>query len=544
MKPNDNTEANLDAIKTILNGLHQSDQNVYEEEQLNFIEKILDNQIIKDLIKVHEKLLSTKEHTTKKNCIELCKEILRCLEENASDEKCTELAKIIKSPYFRCLIEAHDNIVYETYKVLPMLPPEETSQKSLDGGGPPIRVVGLSVNPKKPLGITLAKHPDNCIYIQRILLGTMVEKQGLLNVGDVLQEINGAKVGEDPLEVQKQLNSADGDLTLKVIPAFKDSRGICQVHLRCHFDYNPSKDSLFPKSEIGLAFQCGDILEVKDQSEPDWWQATHYNDNTNTGLVPSLQFEHRRKASSTKKVDEHKSGGAFKKKKKFIYRTSENKILDFLDTKLYEEVTRMPPMERKVIVLIGAQGIGRRTLKNRLIASYPDRYADVTRDTSRSPREGEVSGRGYIFRQPEEMKADVLSGKYLEWGENGGVYYGTRLNEIRDIINSGKTCVIDTDPSALKLLHTAEFMPLIVFIDAPKLEVLMKNNQKGGDHKPPSAGEMKEIIRESSSISENYHHYFDMRITNDDFDKTYDTLREHIEISSSESQWVPVHWVY
>lgn len=58
-----------------------------------------------------------------------------------------------------------------------------------------------------------------------------------------------------------------------------------------------------------------------------------------------------------------------------------------------------------------------------------------------------MSGRGYIFRQPEEMKADVLSGKYLEWGENGGVYYGTRLNEIRDIINSGKTCVIDTDPS-------------------------------------------------------------------------------------------------
>lgn len=36
-----------------------------------------------------------------------------------------------------------------------MLPPEETSQKSLDGGGPPIRVVGLSVNPKKPLVLSV-----------------------------------------------------------------------------------------------------------------------------------------------------------------------------------------------------------------------------------------------------------------------------------------------------------------------------------------------------------------------------------------------------
>lgn len=41
---------------------------------------------------------------------------------------------------------------------------------------------------------------------------------------------------------------------------------------------------------------------------------------------------------------------------------------------IYEEVARMPPFRRKTLVLIGAQGVGRRSLKNKLILWDPDRY--------------------------------------------------------------------------------------------------------------------------------------------------------------------------
>lgn len=34
----------------------------------------------------------------------------------------------------------------------------------------------------------------------------------------------------------------------------------------------------------------------------------------------------------------------------------------------------MPPFQRKTLVLIGAQGVGRRSLKNRLILLNPLRY--------------------------------------------------------------------------------------------------------------------------------------------------------------------------
>ena len=34
---------------------------------------------------------------------------------------------------------------------------------------------------------------------------------------------------------------------------------------------------------------------------------------------------------------------------------------------IYEEVAKVPPFKRKTLVLIGAQGVGRRRLKNKLL---------------------------------------------------------------------------------------------------------------------------------------------------------------------------------
>lgn len=44
---------------------------------------------------------------------------------------------------------------------------------------------------------------------------------------------------------------------------------------------------------------------------------------------------------------------------------------------LYEEVTRMPPFKRKTLVLVGTQGVGRRTLKNRLMNSDVKKFGGV-----------------------------------------------------------------------------------------------------------------------------------------------------------------------
>ena len=43
----------------------------------------------------------------------------------------------------------------------------------------------------------------------------------------------------------------------------------------------------------------------------------------------------------------------------------------------YEEVHRMPPFTRRLLVLVGAGGVGRRTLKNMLVTRFPKRFGST-----------------------------------------------------------------------------------------------------------------------------------------------------------------------
>lgn len=82
-------------------------------------------------------------------------------------------------------------------------------------------------------------------------------------------------------------------------------------------------------------------------------------------------------------------------------------------------------------------------------------------------RENEENGRGYYFEVRQAMEADIRKGEYLEWGEYNGNLYGTKLSTIRQVIQSGKMCIIDCSPKALKLLSNQEFMPYVVFVKCP-----------------------------------------------------------------------------
>lgn len=42
--------------------------------------------------------------------------------------------------------------------------------------------------------------------------------------------------------------------------------------MKCHFDYDPSHDNLIPCKEAGLSFSSGDILQIFNQEDLNWWQ--------------------------------------------------------------------------------------------------------------------------------------------------------------------------------------------------------------------------------------------------------------------------------
>lgn len=47
---------------------------------------------------------------------------------------------------------------------------------------------------------------------------------------------------------------------------------VVQVFLRAHFDYDPAKDTMIPCQDAGLSFKNGDVLQIVEQDDPNWWQ--------------------------------------------------------------------------------------------------------------------------------------------------------------------------------------------------------------------------------------------------------------------------------
>lgn len=143
------------------------------------------------------------------------------------------------------------------------------------------------------------------------------------------------------------------------------------------------------------------------------------------------------------------------------------------ELQIYEEVACMPPFQRKTLVLIGAQGVGRRSLKNRLVVLHPTRFGTTvpreyinvetsplthifvcificlslnSSDTSRRPRDDERDGQSYRFVTRLEMEMDIRAGRYLEHGEYDGNLYGTKIDSIHEVVNNGRTCILDVNP--------------------------------------------------------------------------------------------------
>lgn len=94
-------------------------------------------------------------------------------------------------------------------------------------------------------------------------------------------------------------------------------------------------------------------------------------------------------------------------------------------------------------------------------------------DTSRPKRALEENGVSYWFMDREQMEEAIKQNEFLEYGEHNGNLYGTHLQSIRDVINSGRMCILDCAPNALKVLHNSqELMPFVIFIAAPGMEQL------------------------------------------------------------------------
>uniref|UniRef100_A0A8D0HNY8 55 kDa erythrocyte membrane protein n=1 Tax=Sphenodon punctatus TaxID=8508 RepID=A0A8D0HNY8_SPHPU len=373
-----------------------------------------------------------------------------------------------------------------------------------------MRFVQFEKVTEEPMGITLKLNEKQSCMVARILHGGMIHRQGSLHVGDEILEINGKSVTNHSVDqLQKMLKETKGTVSLKVIPNQQSRLPVLQMFMRAQFDYDPKKDNLIPCKEAGLKFQTGEIIQIINKDDSNWWQGRVEGSSTESaGLIPSLELQEWRVASVTQSnPSESQSCNPFGKKKKCKdkYLAKHSSIFDQLDVVSYEEVVRLPAFKRKTLVLIGASGVGRRHIKNALLSEKPEKFGYPIPYTTRPQKKNEVDGKDYHFISTEEMTKDISANEFLEFGSYQGNMFGTKFETVHKIHQQDKIAILDIEPQSEAL---------------------------------------QQLRKDSESIHRRYAHYFDLSLVNNGVDESLKLLQEAFEEACSSPQWVPVSWVY
>lgn len=128
-------------------------------------------------------------------------------------------------------------------------------------------------------------------------------------------------------------------------------------------------------------------------------------------------------------------------------------------------------MTGNLIIISSPSGGGKGTLIRELLASVPDIGYSVSL-TTRSRRSGEVDGRDYHFVSLGEFESFRKAGKFLEYAEVHGNFYGTSREQTEKMTTDGKDVILEIDvQGAVSVLAT---MPAAVsiFILPPSFEAL------------------------------------------------------------------------
>uniref|UniRef100_A0A1I7YRK9 Guanylate kinase-like domain-containing protein n=1 Tax=Steinernema glaseri TaxID=37863 RepID=A0A1I7YRK9_9BILA len=329
-------------------------------------------------------------------------------------------------------------------------------------------------------------------YVSGEFMITKVDKESahIFRPGDTISEVNG-----QPLSGPNDLQKLKGTLNLKLVPA-----GIYSgpsLFYRINEDYCGEKDAERPTPWLAIDLKKGDVVQVMSE-DAQWMQARKVNDLSRVGYIPS--------------------------------RLS------------MERVGMMSPYGRRVLMLLGAPGVGRRTIKSLLLRENPDHFATVVPYTSRAPRPGEQEGRDYYFATKEELLQKIRSGDMIEWGELDGQLYGTSAETVRRVVRSGRVCVLDCAPQALSYLYNGEFMPYVVAITPPSVDEFLQMNRLRENSKPEER--IRETCEQSTALIRSEHaKRFDLVLVNRNNDVTFRRLLDALDHLKNETQWVPESWL-
>ena len=130
-----------------------------------------------------------------------------------------------------------------------------------------------------------------------------------------------------------------------------------------------------------------------------------------------------------------------------------------------------------LVVLSGPSGVGKTTLCKKILDARQDIRYSVSA-TSRPIRRGEEDGREYIFLSGHEFEEWIKLGKFIEYAEVHGSFYGTPKAALEDMLCRGFNVLMDVDVTGARNLMKLYPDALYFFIIPPDFRELEQRLKK------------------------------------------------------------------
>ena len=123
------------------------------------------------------------------------------------------------------------------------------------------------------------------------------------------------------------------------------------------------------------------------------------------------------------------------------------------------------------LVLSGPSGVGKDTILHAAIARDADLATIVTAKT-RPARPNEQHGVHHLFLSDAEFDALLTRDAFLEHAEIYGHRSGVPRDQVRDLLDHGRTVIVRTDIQGARTLHNRVSGAVLVFLSAPDRKTL------------------------------------------------------------------------
>ena len=185
-----------------------------------------------------------------------------------------------------------------------------------------------------------------------------------------------------------------------------------------------------------------------------------------------------------------------------------------------------------LIVLSGPSGVGKGTVRKALFDMPNHNLVYSVSMTTRKMRPGEKDGVDYYFVSKDEFEQRIHEGKFLEYAEFVGNYYGTPLDKINENLERGNEVVLEIEVDGA--LQVKEKVPncVMIFLVPPGKEALYERLRRRGT-------ESEEVIEERVQKANREFKkakYYDYIVVNDEVHNAADRIMAIIRAEHAKTE--------